>query len=103
MSLILVDGISKSFRRKKILDDVFLDIKKGEIIGLVGRSGAGKSVFVKVLVGFLKPDRGSVTVNSNSKSPIGFSMQENAIYDSLTVKQNLNKSITTGSRIFLFS
>ncbi|MFH1290264.1 MAG: ABC transporter ATP-binding protein [Nanoarchaeota archaeon] len=89
MSLLLIDNLSKSFKKKKVLNGLNLSVEKGEVIGLVGRSGVGKSVLVKTLIGFLKPDAGYLAIHSESKFPIGFSMQENAIYDSLTVRQNL--------------
>jgi ABC-2 type transport system ATP-binding protein len=89
MNVLFADGVTKSFWRKKVLDDVSLFLSPGEIVGFVGRSGAGKSVLIKILIGFYHPDKGHVAVNSNSKNPIGYSMQDNALYDQLTVKQNL--------------
>lgn len=83
------EGITKSFGRKKILDDVSFSISAGEVVGFVGRSGAGKTVLIKILIGFYKPDRGRVVVNSESQNSIGYSMQDNALYEQLTVKQNL--------------
>ncbi|MBU0906811.1 MAG: ATP-binding cassette domain-containing protein [Nanoarchaeota archaeon] len=90
MSVLFVDKLSKTFGKKKILEDVSFTLSPGEIVGLVGRSGAGKSVLIKVLIGFYSPDRGYVGVGSNSKSPIGYSIQDNALYDQLSVRQNLN-------------
>jgi len=89
MNVLLIENLSKSFGKKKVLDDISMSLEKGEILGLVGKSGEGKSVFVKTLIGFFKPTRGYVAIHSDSKFPIGFSMQENAIYSELTVKQNL--------------
>jgi ABC-2 type transport system ATP-binding protein len=89
MNVLFVDGVTKSFNRKKVLDDVSFSISPGEVVGFVGRSGAGKSVLIKILIGFYHPDKGYVSINSNSKNPIGYSMQDNALYDQLTVKQNL--------------
>lgn len=89
MNVLFVDSISKSFGRKKILDNVSFNVQKGEVVGLVGRSGAGKSVLIKILVGFYVPDNGYVAVTSGSKNPLGYSMQDNALYDQLTVRQNL--------------
>ena len=90
MSLLFVDGVTKSFGRKKILDNVSFSVSPGEVVGFVGRSGAGKSVLIKILIGFYKPDKGYVLISSNSKDPIGYSMQDNALYDQLTIRQNLH-------------
>ncbi|MFH1802212.1 MAG: ABC transporter ATP-binding protein [archaeon] len=89
MNVLFVDKISKRFGRSKVLDEISFSIEKGEVVGLVGRSGAGKSVLIKILVGFYKPDEGFVAVNSGSLNPVGYSMQDNALYDQLTVRQNL--------------
>lgn len=74
---------------KQVLNGVNLSIEKGEVLGLVGRSGSGKTVLIKTIIGFLKPDKGQIKINSKSNYPIGYSMQENAIYENLTVLQNL--------------
>jgi len=89
MNVLFVDKISKRFGRSKVLDEVSFSVEKGEVVGLVGRSGVGKSVLIKILVGFYRPDKGSVAVNSESLNPIGYSMQDNALYDQLTIGQNL--------------
>lgn len=88
VEVMTVSNISKSFGKKKVLDNVNFSIKPGEIIGLIGYSGAGKSVLIKIILGLLKSDTGNIETYSTSKDPIGISFQENAIYDNLTVKQN---------------
>ena len=90
MSLIELNDIKKSFGKKEVLKSINLSIANKEIVGLVGKSGAGKSVLIRILIGFLKAESGKITINSQSPSPIGYSMQENALYDYLTVKQNLD-------------
>jgi ABC-2 type transport system ATP-binding protein len=90
MESISIQNISKSFGNQLILTNISALINKGEIIGLVGPSGAGKSIFIKMLIGFLKPDTGRIIINPLIEQSIGFSMQNNSIYDMLTVKQNLN-------------
>ena len=90
MDVISLKGVNKSFDNIKILDDIFLYVKKEEIIGLVGRSGSGKSVLIKILIGFLSNDSGEIKIDQTIKNKIGFSMQNNSIYEYLTVKQNLN-------------
>lgn len=80
--------VSKSFGRKSVLENVNFSADKGEIVGLIGSSGSGKSVLIKVLVGFFAPTTGRVVLGSDN-STIGLSMQDNSLYDKLTVKQNL--------------
>ena len=89
MAVIEVKNISKSFKGKKIFDNASLSVEKGEIFCLVGQSGIGKTVFLKMLAGFFKPDSGSIFIRTKEKNSIGISMQENSIYGNLTLKQNL--------------
>jgi ABC-2 type transport system ATP-binding protein len=89
MALLEINNVSKSFGKKKILEGLNFTLKKGEIVGLIGKSGVGKSVLIKLLIGFLKPDKGTIKFNSKTKWPVGFSMQNNSLYDYLTVRQNL--------------
>lgn len=79
-------NVSKSFGNRKILDNINLKFANKEIIGILGPNGAGKSVLLKIIAGFLSPDKGRVY--SNGK--VGISIQDNSFYESLTVKQNLN-------------
>lgn len=58
-----VEHIYKSFGKDLILNDVSLTIKQGQIFGVVGNNGSGKTVLMKCICGFLKPDRGTITVN----------------------------------------
>ena len=90
MVLLKIEEVSKAFGRKKVLERVSLKVNQGEIVGLVGNSGVGKSVLIKTLIGFFMPDFGKIIVESKKKYPIGFSMQENSLYDNLTLRQNLN-------------
>ena len=90
MGLIELIGIKKSFGKKEVLKGINLSVENREIVGLIGKSGSGKSVLIKIMIGFFKPDSGNIIINSSAKSPIGYSMQENALYDYLTVKQNLD-------------
>jgi ABC-2 type transport system ATP-binding protein len=82
--------VSKSFGKLKVLDSIFFTIRKGESIGLVGRSGCGKSVLLKIIIGFLSKDSGEISIDHVTKDKIGFSMQNNSLYEYLTVRQNLN-------------
>ena len=61
--ILRVDHVSKSYSGVKILDDISLKIKKGEIVGLLGRNGAGKSTLMKIITGFITPTQGNVFFN----------------------------------------
>lgn len=98
---IFIKGLYKSFGDLHVLTDVNLDVYKGENVVVLGKSGTGKSVLIKILVGLLKPDAGYVEVlgkvvdKLNQKEldalrlHIGFAFQSSALYDSMSVRQNL--------------
>lgn len=99
--VISIKGVSKSFGDLHVLKKVDLDVYKGENMVVLGRSGAGKSVLIKMLVGLLPPDEGTITVLGKDvgsltgkqldelRLRIGFSFQSSALYDSMSVGQNL--------------
>lgn len=84
MILLEVKDIEKTYT-KKILSNINFTIKENEIIGIVGSSGSGKSVLLKILIGFIKPTKGIITKNAST----GFSSQNNALYSALTPRENL--------------
>ena len=61
--MIRLDGVSKSFGDKTILDGLDLHVERGEVFAIMGRSGTGKSVMLKHMVGLMKPDSGSVWID----------------------------------------
>jgi ABC-2 type transport system ATP-binding protein len=91
-------NLEKRFNKKTVLDNLSLDIAKGEIMGIIGKSGCGKTVLLRTLFGFLKPDSGQiffmgkdVTKSMNVvKTRIGFATQDDTFYPKLTVKENMN-------------
>lgn len=99
--MITVEDIYKSFNGFEVLRGASLQVDKGEIVALIGKSGYGKSVLMKHVAGLLKPDRGRVLVDGqdisrlNSKelgqlrSRFGFLFQGGALFDSLTVFDNV--------------
>jgi len=99
--MISVIGLYKSFGEKKVLNGITLEVMRGESLALVGGSGAGKSVFIKHLIGLLQPDEGHVVVDGvdlTLASPeavlvlrkhFGMSFQEGALFDSMTVFDNI--------------
>lgn len=88
IEIIRVDGLFKKFGRKKVLENVNFSVNQGEILALVGGSGEGKSVLIKTIIGFLKPTRGKVFFKGIDKKELAFSMQNNSLYEDLTLKQN---------------
>jgi phospholipid/cholesterol/gamma-HCH transport system ATP-binding protein len=100
-NVISIMDLYKSFGENHVLRGVNLEVKNKENVVVLGRSGTGKSVLIKIICGLLKPDQGSVNVLGkevellNEKElqqlrlQIGFSFQSSALYDSMTVKENL--------------
>ena len=90
-------NITKSFAKNVILDNISLDINYGEIFGVIGKSGSGKSTMLNILIGFLKPDKGQIIYQSRDISrdlksvqqQFGFAAQEGSFYPKLTVYENL--------------
>ncbi|MGA7159153.1 MAG: ATP-binding cassette domain-containing protein [Acidobacteriaceae bacterium] len=95
------DHVSKSFGPKQVLRDVSFEVREGEIICILGRSGTGKSVTLKLLIALLKPDQGKIWVDrkditgmkeaelSKVRRKMGFLFQDAALFDSLTLYENL--------------
>lgn len=100
-SPVVVKDLHKSFEQQKVLDGVDLEVARGETVSILGRSGAGKSVLLRLLIGLEFPDSGSIrilgqeiknldlgTLNEIRKK-IGFLFQHAALYDSLTIEGNV--------------
>lgn len=108
--VISIRGVSKSFGDLHVLRGVDLDLYKGENLVVLGRSGTGKSVLIKIISGLLKQDGGSVNVLGQDVADlkprelqqlrlrIGFSFQNSALYDSMTVKENLEFPLVRNKR-----
>jgi phospholipid/cholesterol/gamma-HCH transport system ATP-binding protein len=99
--VIVIKDLYKSFGDLHVLQGINLEVYKGENLVVLGRSGTGKSVLIKILVGLLTQDKGSALVLGREVSQldekelretrlkIGFSFQNSALYDSMTVRENL--------------
>jgi phospholipid/cholesterol/gamma-HCH transport system ATP-binding protein len=99
--MICLENLHKSFGTKQVLRGISLDIKDGETTVIIGRSGTGKSVLLKLIVGLLQPDKGTITIDGkrvdlmNEKDlytmrrNIGYVFQGAALFDSMTVAENL--------------
>jgi phospholipid/cholesterol/gamma-HCH transport system ATP-binding protein len=98
---IQVKTLRKSFGEQTVLDGIDLEVRHGETLSVLGRSGTGKSVLLKLIVGLQAPDSGSIRVHgieiaglsldqlNEVRKKIGFLFQNSALYDSLTVEENV--------------
>jgi len=105
-TVISITGLYKSFDELEVLKGIDFTLFKGENIAVLGKSGTGKSVLIKIIVGLLKPDRGEVIVLGQEVAKlkgkaldalrlrIGFSFQNSALYDGMNVYQNLAFPLT---------
>ena len=97
MDIITINGLSKSYKSKKALENVSFAIKNGELFGLLGVNGAGKTTLIKILSGLSKKNSGDVIINGFNldkemdkiKEIIDVSPQETSVANNLTVKENL--------------
>lgn len=99
--VIHIRQLYKSFGENQVLRGIDLDVLPQEIVVVLGRSGSGKSVLIKIMVGLLKPDSGEVIVLGQNLQMLdekelrelrlqtGFSFQSSALYDSMTVRENI--------------
>jgi phospholipid/cholesterol/gamma-HCH transport system ATP-binding protein len=96
-----LDRVSKSFGSRKVLDEVSLRIAAGQGFCILGKSGAGKSVTLKIIIGLIRPDAGRVVIRgrelqsldsselSEARKGIGFLFQNGALFDSISVAENV--------------
>jgi phospholipid/cholesterol/gamma-HCH transport system ATP-binding protein len=98
---IAVDDLHKSFGSQMVLNGISLTVGRGETLAVLGRSGTGKSVLLRLIIGVEKPDSGSINIHGQDitglsldqlgeiRMKMGFLFQHAALYDSLTVEQNV--------------
>src|SRR5437867_5061497 len=94
-------GLRKSFAGQQILAGIDLDVAQGETLAVLGRSGSGKSVLLKLIIGLQKPDSGSIQIHDEEitklepgalnevRKSVGFLFQDGALYDSLSIEENV--------------
>jgi phospholipid/cholesterol/gamma-HCH transport system ATP-binding protein len=99
--VIFVDKLHKCFGRQCVLNGISLSVDRGKTLAVLGRSGTGKSVLLRVIIGLEKPDSGTIRIDgqdyagmtldglSEIRKKMGFSFQHAALYDSLTVRENV--------------
>lgn len=101
MPVIVVENLRKTFARHRVLNGINLSVSRGETLAVLGRSGTGKSVLLRLIIGLEKPDSGSVRIHGQNvagltldvmgeiRKKMGFLFQHAALYDSLTVGENV--------------
>ena len=99
MKLLEVQGLTKSFSKRKVVNKVDFEVFSSEIVGLLGKNGAGKSTLFRMIIGLIKPDNGKVYFRNNdiTKEPIymrarhgmGYLSQEPSIFQKLTAEENI--------------
>jgi phospholipid/cholesterol/gamma-HCH transport system ATP-binding protein len=98
---IRIDHVSKSFDGRAVLEDVTFEVSEGEAFGILGRSGTGKSVTLKLIIGLLCPDQGQIFIGDEEvqqldrtnllrlRQTVGFMFQDGALFDSISVRENI--------------
>jgi len=99
MQVLRGEALAKSYRKKKVVDDVYLEVREGEIVGLLGPNGAGKTTSFHIVVGLTRPDSGKVFLNDEditslpmylrARGGISYLPQEPSIFRKLTVEENV--------------
>lgn len=100
-AVIEIDKVNKSFGENHVLRDFSMNLHKGENVVVLGKSGSGKSVLIKCIIGLMYPESGTIKVLGDDvgdldrqqldkmRVKVGFLFQSNALYDSMTVRENL--------------
>jgi phospholipid/cholesterol/gamma-HCH transport system ATP-binding protein len=108
---LVLRGLHKSFEAQKVLNGIDLTVNSGKTLAVLGRSGTGKSVLLKLIIGLQKPDSGSIRVHGQEvtssdvdavndiRKTMGFLFQHAALYDSLTVEENVAFPIRRHTRM----
>lgn len=106
---IAVENLRKTFGSQRVLNGITFNVSKGETVAVIGQSGGGKSVMLKLLIGLQMPDSGSIRIAdeeitqlddkelNNLRKRIGFLFQQAALYDSLSVAENVAFPLTRHS------
>lgn len=99
MQAIRAENLLKVYRKRRVVDEVSLQINKGEVVGLLGPNGAGKTTTFYIVVGLINPDKGKVSFNGKeitkmpmyqrSRMGLGYLAQEPSIFRKLTVEENI--------------
>ncbi len=100
MSRLYSDGLVKTYKKRRVVDVVSIEVNCGEIVGLLGPNGAGKTTTFYMIIGFVRPNAGTVMIDGNNltqlpmyqraRRGIGYLAQEPSIFRKLTVEENIN-------------
>lgn len=103
MSLLTIKDISKSFKKRQVVDGVSFSVESGQVVGLLGPNGAGKTTSFYMVVGIVQPDRGDISLDEEKithmpmykRSRVGLSYlaQEPSIFRKLTVAENITVAL----------
>ena len=109
LNFLKINNLSVFYKRKKILNDINLLLKEGEVIGLLGPNGAGKTTFFQSIVGLHKVEHGSIKLNNSNitnlpifkraKLGLNYLPQETSIFRGLSVEQNISSIIQINSKL----
>lgn len=100
--MIQIENISKSFNNHLVLNELSLTVNQGETLVIIGKSGSGKSILLKLIIGLLRPETGNISIEGNDivkagfrdlqeiRRHFGFVFQASALFDSMTVAENIN-------------
>jgi phospholipid/cholesterol/gamma-HCH transport system ATP-binding protein len=109
--LVCVASLTKSFGQQAVLKEINLEVSRGQTLSVLGQSGTGKSVLLKLIIGLHKPDSGSISIFGKEitnlplkelnevRKKVGFLFQQAALYDSLTVEENVAFPLRRHSRM----
>lgn len=105
MTKLEVTGITKSYKKRKVVDGIDLEVSSGEVVGLLGPNGAGKTTTFYMIVGLVKPDKGNVYLKGEditalpmylrARKGVGYLPQEPSIFRKLTVRENIMAILET--------
>ncbi|MBL7545475.1 MAG: LPS export ABC transporter ATP-binding protein [Bdellovibrionaceae bacterium] len=103
MSVLKIEGLSKAYKKRKVVDDVSFTIASGQVVGLLGPNGAGKTTSFYMVVGIVAPDKGSITLDdlAITKDPmykrarvgLSYLAQEPSIFRKLSVEENIQVAL----------
>ncbi len=115
MAVLKIENLSKTYKSRKVVQDVSLEVESGEIIGLLGPNGAGKTTSFYMIVGLVKSEGGSIflgkedltkfTIDVRARKGLGYLPQESSIFRKMTVEQNimsvleLNEKLNESQRV----
>ena len=96
---LIAEGIYKSYKGRKVINEISIEVNKGEIVGLLGPNGAGKTTSFYMIVGLIKPDGGKISLNNNditkfpmylrAQNGIGYLAQEASVFRKLSIEDNI--------------